>query len=65
LDLRPPFAPRLSKFSVEDGRTSPAGLSSFIAPDPRAGSGGGCGLSPSIRRRISANSARGTAISAN
>jgi hypothetical protein len=54
----------LSSSRVDHGRTSPAGLSSFIAPDPHAGSGGGCGLSPSIRRRMSANSARGTATSA-
>ena len=54
----------LSRSRVDHGRTSPAGLSSFIAPDPHAGSGGGCGLSPSIRRRNSAHSARGTATSA-
>jgi hypothetical protein len=55
----------LSRSQVDHSRTSPAGLSSFIAPDPHAGSGGGCGLSASIRRRMSANSDRGTATSAN
>ncbi len=52
------------QFPVDHGRTSPAGLSSFIVLDPHAGSGGGLGLSRSIRRRMSANSARGTATSA-
>ena len=33
----------LSSSRVDHGRTSPAGLSSFIAPDPHAGSGGGLG----------------------
>jgi hypothetical protein len=46
------------------GRTSPVGLPLFIALDPHAGSGGGLGRRRSIRRRISANSARGTATSA-
>ena len=46
------------------GRTSPPGLASFIAFGAHAGSGGGRGLSRSIRRRISANKARGTATSA-
>jgi hypothetical protein len=40
------------------------GLSSFIAPDPHAGSGGGRGRRSSIRRRMLANSALGTATSA-
>jgi hypothetical protein len=40
------------------------GLSSFIALDPHAGSGGGLGRRSSIRRRMSANSDRGTATSA-
>ena len=51
----------LERSSVDQGRTSPVRLSSFIAPDPHAGSGGGLGRSRSIRRRMSANSDRGTA----
>jgi hypothetical protein len=46
------------------GRISPVELPSFIALDAHAGSGGGLGLSRSIRRRISANKTRGTATSA-
>jgi len=52
------------RFSVDHGRTSPVGLSSMVARDAHAGNGGGRGLSRSIRRRISPNSARGTATSA-
>jgi hypothetical protein len=44
------------------GRTF--GMLAAIVLDPHAGSGGGLGLSRSIRRRISANKARGTATSA-
>jgi hypothetical protein len=54
----------LSNSRVDHGRTSPVGLSSSIAPDPHAGSGGDRSRRPSIRRRMSANSARGTATSA-
>ena len=46
------------------GRTSPVGLSSIAPRDAHAGSGGDRGRSRSIRRRISANTARGTATSA-
>jgi hypothetical protein len=42
----------------------PSGLPSVIALDTHAGSGDGFGLSRSIRRKISANKARGTATSA-
>jgi hypothetical protein len=55
----------LERSSVDLGRTSPVRLSSFIALDPHAENGGGLGRKRSIRRRISANSARGTATSAN
>jgi hypothetical protein len=62
------LAPRvwvaLERFSVDQGRTSPVGLLLLIALDAHAGNGGGRGLSCSIRRRISANKARGTAASA-
>jgi len=52
--------------SVDHGRTSPVALPLFLAlDDAHAGSGGGLGLSRSIRRRISANKTRGTATSAN
>jgi hypothetical protein len=50
--------------SVGQGCTSPVRLSSFIALDPHAENGGGLGRKRSIRRRISANRARGTATSA-
>ena len=62
------FVPRawvaFEQFSVEHGRTSPVGLPAIVAPDAHAGSGGGLGLSRSIRRRISANTIHGTATSA-
>ena len=64
LRLAPRFVGAFGQFSVDHGRTSPAGLPSIVAPDAHAGSGGGRGRSRSIRRRISANSARGTATSA-
>jgi hypothetical protein len=51
-----------SGFSVDHGRTS--GLSSIIALSAHAETGGDLSLSRSIRRRISANSALGTATSA-
>jgi len=51
----------LERSSVDQGRTSPVRLSSFIALDPHAEKGGGLGRKRSIRRRISANRARGTA----
>jgi hypothetical protein len=54
----------LEQSSVDQGRTSPVGLSSFIALDRHAKDGGGLGRKRSIRRRISANRARGTATSA-
>ena len=53
---------RVWPLSVDHGRTSPIELPPFIAFDAHAGSGGGLGRSRSIRRRISANRARGTAI---
>ena len=60
-----PFeAPWSSLRSIRDGPTSPVGSSSFVALDPHAGSGGDRSRRPSIRRRISANNARGTATSA-
>jgi hypothetical protein len=40
------------------------GLASFIALDPHAAGGGGRGRRSSIRRRMLANSERGTATSA-
>jgi hypothetical protein len=52
------------RFSVDHGRTSPIALPLFLALDAHARSGGGLGLSRSIRRRISANKTRGTATSA-
>ena len=51
----------LERSSVDQGRTSPVRLSSFIALDPHAENGGGLGRKRSIRRRISANRAPGTA----
>ena len=45
---------------VDHGRASPAVLPSFIASRAHAASGGGFGLSPSIRCRISTHRARGT-----
>jgi hypothetical protein len=53
----------LERSSVDQGRTSPVRLSSFIALDPHAESGGGLGRKRSIQRRISAYTARGTATS--
>ena len=41
--LRLPFWGRSWAAFGDHGRTSPAGLSSLIAPDPHAGSGDGCG----------------------
>jgi hypothetical protein len=58
---------RLSAFGSSRsimGRTSPVGLSSIVPRDAHAGRGGDRGRSRSIRRSISANSARGTATSA-
>ena len=52
------------RLPIDHGRTSPVGLPSLIALDAHAGSGGGFGLSRSIRPRIAANNARGTATSA-
>jgi hypothetical protein len=54
----------LERSSVDQGRNSPVGWPSFIALDPHAENGGGLGRKRSIRRRISANRARGTAASA-
>jgi hypothetical protein len=51
----------LERSSADQGRTSPVRLSSFIALDLHAENGGGLGRERSIRRRISANRARGTA----
>jgi hypothetical protein len=62
--LRLAFLGAFERFSVNYGRSPPTGLSAFIAPDPHAGSGGGFGRSSSIRRRMLANSDRGTATSA-
>jgi hypothetical protein len=64
LTFAPGFLSALERFSVDHGRTSPVGLPSIVALDAHAGSGSGRGLSRSIRRRISANSARGSATSA-
>jgi transposase len=46
---------RLGAAFGRQGRTSPVGLSSFIALDPHAENGRGLGRKRSIRRRISAN----------
>ena len=62
--LAPRFLGAFEPFSVNHGRTPPRGLFAFIAPDPHAGSGGGFGRRSSIRRRMLANSDRGTATSA-
>jgi hypothetical protein len=51
----------VERSSVDHGYSS---LVAFLALDAHAGSGGGRGLSRSIRRKISANRARGTATSA-
>jgi hypothetical protein len=51
--LRPAVVGVWERFSVDHGRTPLAGSSSFIAPDPHAGSGGGRGRRSSIRRRMS------------
>ena len=58
LTLAPGFLSAFERFSVDHGRTSPVGLPSIVALGAHARSGGGCGLSASIRRRMSANSAR-------
>jgi hypothetical protein len=51
----------LERSPVDQGRTSPVRLSSFIALDPHAENGGSLGRKRSIRLRTWANEARSTA----
>jgi hypothetical protein len=62
--LRPAFCQRSAALDRSWVAPHRSGCRRFFALDPHAENGGGLGLNRSIRRKISANGARGTATSA-